>query len=129
VSGKLQILLFKLTSLTQSPSLTYCLYMDNTGQITEEVKNEIYKKIVDIMLVALENGAMTAEDSESASIFILDRLDKAPDQFYLDALLEEFANRWPVFSPLLAPKHAEEAKIIDEQNIATITNEIKNISQ
>lgn len=103
--------------------------MDNTGQITEEVKNEIYKKIVDIMLVALENGAMTAEDSENASVFILDRLDKAPDSFYLDALLEEFANRWPVFSPLLAPKHAEEAKVIDEQKIEEVKSEINNLTQ
>lgn len=103
--------------------------MDNTGQITEEVKNEIYKKIVDIMLASLENGSMTAEDSEDASMFIIDRLDKTTDEFYLEALLEEFVDRWPIFSPLLQSKREEEAKIADEQNIANIQNEIKNINQ
>jgi hypothetical protein len=103
--------------------------MDNTDQITEEIKNDIYKKIVDIMLVALENGAMTAEDSENASIFILDRLDKASDQFYLDALLEEFVDRWPVFSPLLQPKREEAARVEDEKNMQNISNELKAINQ
>ncbi len=103
--------------------------MDNSGQITEEIKNQIYKQIVDIMLVALENNAMTSEDSEEASMFIIDRLDSATDEFYLDALLEEFVDRWPVFSPLLQPKREEEAKIIDAQNIANIQNEIKTINQ
>jgi len=103
--------------------------MDNSSQISEETKNEIYQQIVDLMLIGLESNALTAEDSEEASMFIMERLDKATDEFYLDALLEEFVDRWPIFTPLLQPKHEAEAKVIDEQNIANIQNEIKNLNQ
>ena len=103
--------------------------MDNSSQISEETKNEIYQQIVDLMLIGLESNALTAQDSEDASMFIMERLDKATDEFYLDALLEEFVDRWPIFSPLLQPKREAEAKVIDEQNIANIQNEIKNLNQ
>jgi hypothetical protein len=85
--------------------------------------------MADIMLASLENGSMTAEDSEEASAFMLNRLDRAPDEFHIDALLEELVNRWPVFSPLLQPRREEQAKIADAQNIANISNELKNLNQ
>lgn len=103
--------------------------MDNAGQITEEEKNEIYKKIVDIMLASLDNGSITAEDSEQASMFILERLDSAPDRFYLEAIIEGFVKRWPVFSPLLASKAAQESESQDAQKIEEVKNEINSLTQ
>lgn len=102
--------------------------MDNAGQITEEEKNEIYKKIVDIMLASLDNGSITAEDSEQASMFILERLDSAPDRYHMDAIIEEFVKRWPIFSPLLAPKLAKQAEDFDAQKIEELKSEINSIT-
>jgi len=102
--------------------------MDNTGQITEETKNELYKKIVDIMLVSLENGVLTADESEDASFFILEQLDTIPDEYHLDAFIEELVKRWPCFTPLLQPKKEEESRIADQQNIENITNQLKNLT-
>jgi hypothetical protein len=103
--------------------------MDISALSIESSKKEIYKDMADIMLASLENGSMSAEDSEEASTFMLDRLDSVSDEFYLYSLLEELVSRWPIFSPLLQPRREEQAKIADAQNIANISSELKNLNQ
>jgi len=102
--------------------------MDSNGQITEELKNKVYNKIMDVMLTSLENGTLTAEESEDASYFILEMIDSLPSKNHLDAFLEELSERWECFKPLLQPQHEEELKASDEQNIQNIKEEINQLT-
>lgn len=103
--------------------------MDNGSQITEETKNGIYKQIIDIMLVSLENGSLSAQESEDVSAFALQHIDNAPSQDYIDSFLNQLSLRWPCFSPLLSPLHEKESRLKDEQSIQNLKNEINSIAK
>lgn len=92
-------------------------------------RKEAYKELTDLLLKALENGQISTEDSEDASRFILERLDNISTDTYLAAFLEEVANRWPCFKPILIHQQHEEIKQEDEQKIQEVENEIGEISQ
>lgn len=92
-------------------------------------KNETYKELTALLLKALENGQVSAEDSEDASRFILERFDNISTDIYLSAFLEEVANRWPCFRPVLVTQQHEEVKQEDQQKIESVEQEIENISQ
>jgi hypothetical protein len=103
--------------------------MDNSTPISEDVKNKTYSDITDIMIMALEKGAMAIVESENASNYILQRLDSLEDQTQLDAFLEVLAKRWMVFQPLLIEQKEAAEKKEDNQTIQNIQSEINSISQ
>lgn len=103
--------------------------MDNAGQITEDMKNDLYRKIIDVMLKSLDVGSISSEESEEISMFVLNNIDSAPNELYIESFLEELSKRWPQFSPLLQPYRQKEIEATDQQEIQNVTNELKNLTQ
>lgn len=92
-------------------------------------RNETYKELTGLLLKALESGQISAEDSEDASRFILERFDNISTDTYLAAFLEEAASRWPCFKPILIQQQHEDVKQEDQQKIEAVENEIENLTQ
>lgn len=103
--------------------------MDVSTQITEEQKNTVYSELSNTLLHALEGKVITTEESESAKLFILERIDALPNRYYLEAFLEELARRWPIFQPVLAPQIEKAEEKQAQQEIQSIQQEIQQINQ
>lgn len=103
--------------------------MDDSVQISEETRNKIYRELTDLMLRALEAGAIEADDAQDASHYILERLDSITDPLYLEAFLEEVAERWNCFQPILLEQKAKAEEEAQKENIQQIQNEILNSRQ
>lgn len=103
--------------------------MDNSAPISEEVKNKAYRDITDIVLAALDKNVLSAEDAEDISIFVLNRIDSLTSQEMFDAFLEEMAQRWHCFKPLLFSKEERVTSEHDQQDIAKIQQQISQLTQ
>lgn len=98
--------------------------MDTTTPISDEARNKIYKDVSDIIYEALRVRRISEETAQDASAYITSRLDSISDELILESFLEELADRWEIFTPLLADQEQKH----DDNSIQNIQNEIQNIT-
>jgi hypothetical protein len=103
--------------------------MDNSTQISEDVKNKLYAELSDLLLRALENNAIDAESAQDASAFILERIDQIEDALFLEAFLEELVDRWYCFQPILLQYQQKAEEEQSQQGIQNIQNQIDQLNQ
>lgn len=87
--------------------------MINSMEFTQDQREQIEKRIVELMIVGLQNNSLTEEDTTDLSIYVLDRIDLIKNQKELIEFLREFSGKWEVFKPLL---FQEEGKMQDKVN-------------
>jgi len=103
--------------------------MDNSVQISEEEKNKIYNELTDLLLRALEGNTMDTGEAQSASTYILSRLDELRDRIMIEAFLEELVQRWHCFQPILLAQEVKDEETQQKESIQNIQNEIQQINQ
>lgn len=70
-------------------------------EITLEYKNEVERKIVEIVMQALERGMLQQQDLPPIGEFVLDRIDKIKNHQELFQFLDDLSHKWSIFDPLL----------------------------
>jgi len=80
---------------------------------TQEHKDAIERKILEILANALDAGQIENEEAPDVARFVLDRIDKVTNQKELIEFLGELNEKWPVFSTL---KEQGEGEIQDSVN-------------
>lgn len=86
------------------------------------------KKLVDILLTALEKKEIQLDHSRSAANYILDNIQNDAGKETIIAFLSDLAEKWPIFKDTLTIYKGEEAgsKINEEQEvISKLENYIK----
>lgn len=66
-------------------------------EITQGYKNEMEKKIVECMILALENNNLQDSELPQIADLILDNIDNIKTHTELINLLGELSSRWPIF--------------------------------
>src|SRR5690242_11355076 len=69
---------------------------DTTNPVSDALRNIVYERLSQNMLDALETGAMTVEESEDSSVYVLDHLDSVSTVKELKNFLNDFCTRWPI---------------------------------
>lgn len=84
-------------------------------EFTQEHKGQVEKRIVELMIVGLQNKVLTEQDTIDLSEFVLDRIDGVKNQHELILFLKEFSERWEVFKPILFHEEGQmQNKVNDE---------------
>ena len=102
--------------------------MDESTQISKKKKNKLYAELSDLLLRALENNAIDAENAQDASAFILERIDQIEDGLFLEAFLEELVDRWFCFQPILLEYQQKAEEKQAQEGIQDIQNQINQIN-
>ena len=113
--------------MTLLPSLAYPFDMDNNVQDLSQKKDALYIELTDLTLQSLESGALSLEDSQDASRFILERLDALETETLLEAFVETLADRWPCFKPAAVSRANQTVINNDQQQLSTIEHEIESM--
>lgn len=66
-------------------------------KITQNHKDEMEKKLVECIVLALENNSLQESELPQIANLILDKIDNIKTQTELISLLEELSSRWPIF--------------------------------
>lgn len=98
--------------------LTMQLYIINM-QFTEDKKKDIERDIVELVIAALENKAITTGDTTVIGQMVLQRIDNIENQEDLILFLEVLTERYHIFSPLVLREKGvvegkREERIIDD---------------
>ena len=70
-------------------------------EFTPEHKAQIEKRIVELMIVGLQNDLLSEQDPSDISRYVLDRIDEVKNQHQLILFLKELTDKWDVFKPIL----------------------------
>lgn len=90
-------------------------------------KEALYKELLDLMIKALQNNQITAEDSEKVSRIIVEGFDKANDIYYLKAVVEEVSEKWEVFKPALLSFEVSENEAKDQAQVEDVQKAIEEL--
>lgn len=95
-------------------------------ELTEVDKKQLEKDLIEVLIGALREEKLKAEQLPQIATFILDRVDKLQTQQELIDFLKELNTQWPVFSNLLTLAAGEiqekkEEEIAEE--VAVLTKE------
>ena len=74
--------------------------------MSDEARKALEHHLLDIVIAALKEGAMTEDASRQFATLVLARIDTAHTAEDFVALLRSLADRWPVFRGLLAVERA-----------------------
>jgi len=91
--------------------------MDTDPTDLSDKKDSLYKELLDLMIQSLQNGTLSANDSDEASRFIIDNFEKARDIHYLKVVIEELCENWPSFKPALLSFEKQSAEGQDQAKI------------
>lgn len=80
-----------------------------------DAKKKLEEDIVEDMIAALEKEKITEDEMAKISGFVLDSIDASKSKQDLEKFLEELANKWVLFKPLLILEKAKlQEKVEDE---------------
>ncbi len=101
--------------------------MDNNAVLlTDADRNKVCDYTADIIIAALDKGAMVLDDSQAASQFILNNIDLTKTNQDLLIFLEDLSTKWPIFQPYYLSKKNEsdsKTKIGQiQQQLSELTN-------
>lgn len=82
---------------------------------TQEHKDKIERKILEILANALDAGQIENDDAPNVARFVLDRIDKVTNQKDLVAFLGDLSEKWPVFSTLKDQVEGETQDSVDDE--------------
>jgi hypothetical protein len=103
--------------------------VDDLSQIlTEEPKEQINKDFNDALMLALENGQITVDESEQAADFMVLNFDEVSSKMSLLVFLEELSNTWPAFKNLYLKQKGEETAVENEAKISEIQSNLNTLS-
>jgi len=88
---------------------------DSYVQFGEELKKEIEKKIVNLVISGLQNKLLVEKDLPEIGDFVLERIDLINTEVELDAFLGELAKKWPCFSYFELSKKEDISKKVDNE--------------
>lgn len=80
-----------------------------------EAKKKLEEAIVDTMISALEQEKITEDAMSEISGYVLDGIDEATSKHELSVFLENLAQKWDIFMPLLVLAKAEMQKKVDDE--------------
>ncbi|MDO8461161.1 MAG: hypothetical protein Q7S38_01820 [bacterium] len=67
-------------------------------EVTQEHKNDLEKKIVESVILALENNTISKEEMPIIAEFVLGKIDVIKTHEELVLFVNELALKWPIFS-------------------------------
>ena len=82
---------------------------------TQEHKDAIERKILEILANALDAGQIENDDAPDVARFVLDRIDKVTNQKELIEFLGELSSKWPIFSTLKEQGEGEIQGGVDDE--------------
>jgi len=88
-------------------------------------KNQIYEKLADAMITALENGEVNEQEAAQASQYILDHFERLATKEALIMFLEELSNKYHTFTSVLVEVKSEE--IFKDKKIQSLQTQLKEI--
>ncbi len=103
--------------------------MDNSGQITEANKNYVYSLLADIVYRSLEDAALTPEEGCESADLILNSIESISTYEQLMAFLTNLSERWSVFRKAITIIKEEGLKIIDQQKIMQVRQQLHTYVQ
>lgn len=78
-------------------------------EVTKEKKSAVEKDIVDIVIAALDSGAIKEQELSTIGQHVLDRIDKIETEEELILFLEAMVEKWSIFMPLVSRAKGEVA--------------------
>lgn len=76
-------------------------------ELTAEHKKEAERRLVEIIIKALEQGDLKADEFPVVSSFILDKIKEANNHDSLMQFLRELSGKWRIFTPALVLESGE----------------------
>ena len=84
-------------------------------EFTEEHKKQVEKRILELMVIGLQNDALTEQDPSEISRFVLEQIEKVHNQHELIIFLKNLSEKWEIFKPILFQEEGTmQDKINDE---------------
>lgn len=93
--------------------------------IEDDYRNTIGADITRLTASALESGAITLEQGQQIAQLVLSDIDKPQTKEEMTAFLQNLAQQWSIFEPLVHTDEAYKSEENKQQNLEEITSLIK----
>lgn len=94
--------------------------MDTSTPLNEEKRNQAYNQMANELIAAVESGAISYEQMQEASYFILNNLDDITTEEGLLDFTNELKSHWPIFqtTQISLAQQQEQQNVQEEINQA-----------
>jgi len=94
----------------------------------QDLQKKAYQQLLDVMIVALEKGDMTAEESQESSRRIIRNLDGIESHTELLLFLQSLSNTYPAYKGVFVNFKQEETTHKDEQKLAAVQAKLQKLT-
>lgn len=94
----------------------------------QELQKKAYQQLLDAMIVGLEKGEMTTEESQASSRKITRNLDGIESHTELLLFLQSLSNTYPAYKGVFVNFKQEETAHKDEQKLAAVQAKLQKLT-
>jgi len=94
----------------------------------QDLQKKAYKELLDAMIMALEKGEMTAEDSKTSSRKIMRNLDGIESSTELLLFLQDLSNKYPGYKGVFVKFKQEETAYKDNVKLAAVQAKLQKLT-
>jgi hypothetical protein len=92
------------------------------------LQKKAYQQLLDAMIIALEKGEMTVDDSKTSSKKIVRNLDRIENHTELLLFLQSLADKYPAYKSVYINIMQEELAHKDEQKLTELKSKLQKLT-